>query len=232
MPDPNQVVEPTWTAIVPVRAGSKGLPGKNTIDLDGKPLYMHAVDQAMAANAERVIISTDIDEILQADLPPCVCAVKRPTELCQDTIPMAPVIIDVIESANIAGTAVLLQATSPLRKAQDICNGLAAYNGSTYELVMSVTAAEKSVLKWGFVEGDKFQPLSDIEHCFSNRQTLPDVFKPNGAIYVFDARWFIQNNGFATDKIGVVKMDIFCSLDVDSYDDYVECQQRIKQLKG
>ena len=58
-----------WTAVIPLRGGSKGLPGKNTRLLAGKPLYMHAVDVALEAGADRVILSTDIADVLLATLP-------------------------------------------------------------------------------------------------------------------------------------------------------------------
>ena len=46
------LTSPDWTAVIPLRAGSKGLPGKNTRLLAGKPLYRHAVDQALQAGAQ------------------------------------------------------------------------------------------------------------------------------------------------------------------------------------
>lgn len=214
-----------WTAIVPVRAGSKGLPGKNIKLLNGMPLYMHAVTQALAAGAQRVIISTDIADILDTSHDQRVVLYRRPAELCLDTAPMAPVISDVITSAQIQGPVVLLQATSPLRQAQDITQGLQAYMNAEHKLVMSVTPADKSILKSGFVSGDSYVPLTKAEHCFSNRQALPEVYKPNGAVYVFDAQWFLQNDGFATDQIGVVVMDKLRSLDVDTQADFDACEQ-------
>ena len=75
---------PAWTAVIPLRAGSRGLPGKNIRPLAGRPLYMHAVAQALGAGASQVLISTDIPEVLQADLPAGVKAWPRPPELAGD----------------------------------------------------------------------------------------------------------------------------------------------------
>ena len=83
-----------FLAIVPIRAGSKGLPGKNTQLLNGRPLYQHAVEQGLAAGAERVIISTDIDVVLHADHGPSVVTHERPGPLAGDDTPMDAVLTD------------------------------------------------------------------------------------------------------------------------------------------
>ena len=120
---------PAWTAVIPLRAGSKGLPSKNIRPLAGKPLYRHAVDQALQAGAQRVVITTDIPEVLWAELPTQVTLVERPPELAGDTVPMAPVLQHALHTADCHGTVVLLQATSPLRLTRDIEAALEATRG-------------------------------------------------------------------------------------------------------
>jgi len=215
----------SWTAIVPLRGGSKGLPGKNTRLLAGRPLYRHAVDLALAAGASRVVISTDIPDVLSAALPAGCVALPRPAPLAQDTTPMAPVLAHAIASAGIAGTVVLLQPTSPLRQVQDVADGLACFASGRHELVMSVTEADRGVLKWGRLQGDTFLPLSDPAHCFANRQSLPPVYRPNGAVYVFHAGWFMQQQSLVSQRIGVVVMPPQRSLDIDTLADFERCEQ-------
>lgn len=218
---------PSWTAIIPIRSGSKGLPGKNTRALNGIPLYMHSVRQAMEAGATKIVITTDIEEVLVADHPDIVDIYKRPDHLCLDSIPMAPVLVDVIESMNIGGMAVLLQATSPLRTVEKINECINAFANSDNKLVMSVSEVDPSILKYGFIQQDRFLPISKPEYCFSNRQSLPQVFRPNGAVYVFDTDWFRANGCFVTDSIGAILMKDTESLDIDSLTDFEVCQQRL-----
>lgn len=221
---------PAWTAVIPLRAGSKGLPGKNTRPLAGKPLYRHAVDEALKAGAQQVIISTDIAEVLSTGLPDRVVALARPPELAGDTVPMAPVLAHALDTTGCTGTAVLLQATSPLRRAGDIEAALTVFARGDYELVMSVTAAERSVLKWGILDGDRFRPLSDPAYCFANRQSLPPVVRPNGAVYVMDAAWFVARGSFVTDRIGVIEMPGERSQDIDSLGDFERCAALLNQI--
>ena len=216
-----------WTAVIPLRAGSKGLPGKNTRFLAGKPLYRHAVDFALQAGAHRVVLSTDIPDILNAQLPSGVVAIERPADLCGDTVPMAPVLAHALNAASCEGVVVLLQATSPMRQTADVESALQLFASGQHELVMSVTEADRGVLKWGQIEGDRFVPLSNPIYCFSNRQSLPLVVKPNGAIYVMDAAWFTRRESFVSEKIGVVQMSALHSQDIDTLADFERCEAEL-----
>lgn len=221
---PMPVTPTPWTAVIPLRGGSKGLPGKNTRSLAGKPLYRHAVDLALAAGASRVLISTDIPEVLASELPHSVQALHRPPELCGDTVPMAPVLVHALQTAKVQGPVVLLQATSPLRQVADVQAALQRLATGAFDLVMSVTDAERSVLKWGQVQPDgRFVPLSSPEHCFANRQSLPPVYKPNGAVYAMLAQWFIEQQSFVSERIGTVVMPPERSFDIDNMADFERC---------
>lgn len=210
---------------MPVRAGSKGLPGKNTRLLAGKPLYRHAVDLALAAGASRVLISTDIDEVLIAPLPVGVQALLRPPELCGDTVPMAPVLVHALQTAQVQGPVVLLQATSPLRQVGDVQAALERLACGGFELVMSVSQADRGVLKWGQLQADgRFTPLSAPEHCFANRQSLPPVYQPNGAVYAMQADWFLAQASFVSERIGAVVMPLERSHDIDTLADFERCE--------
>ena len=214
-----------WTAVIPLRGGSKGLPGKNTRLLAGKPLYRHAVDLALAAGASRVLISTDIEEVLTAQLPAGVQALPRPPELCGDTVPMAPVLVHALQAAQVQGPVVLLQATSPLRQVADVQAALERLASGAFDLVMSVTEADRGVLKWGQLQADgRFVPLSSPEHCFANRQSLPPVYKPNGAVYAMQAGWFVAQQSFVTERIGTVVMPPERSHDIDNLSDFERCE--------
>lgn len=215
-----------WSAIIPLRAGSKGLPKKNIRMLVGKPLYMHAVDVALEAGASRIIITTDIEELFTVELDSRVVVIKRPSELCDDAVPMAPVVLHAIEHAVISGPVVLLQATSPLRQACDLHSALDALSCGPFDLVMSVTDADPSVLKWGKVLADgTYAPISNPEFCFSNRQSLGLLYKPNGAIYAMHAEWFYENKGFVTEKMGAIIMPSSRSVDIDGLADFQLCEK-------
>ncbi|MGE8518574.1 MAG: cytidylyltransferase domain-containing protein [Alcaligenes nematophilus] len=211
-----------WTAIIPARNGSKGLSKKNIRKLGGIELYKYSVACAQNSGANKIIVSTDIEKILSEEQT--FIAHKRPPELASDTTLMKDVLLDVLKSRNIQGTVVLLQPTSPLRKPESIHKALELQSSGKYDLVLSVSEADKSILKYGQLQGDSFLPIKEAEYCFSNRQQLPSVYRPNGAIYVFDAEWFIKNDGFTSNKIGAIITPEEQSIDIDDEHDLAMCQ--------
>ena len=217
-----------WTAIIPARDGSQGLPKKNLCTVGGEPLYMRAVTQAIAAGASKVIISTNIPEILDAKFSMDISVINRPNHLSGNASIMSDVIKHVFETSFIVGTVVLLQPTSPLRRPSDIKKALGIFSEGKYQLVLTITDTDSGVLKYGFVDNGRFLPVVNPDYCFANRQDLPRLYKPNGAIYIFDASWFLKNGSFNTSSIGSSYMDPRRSIDIDSMDDLILCDEMLR----
>lgn len=220
-----------YVAVVPVRAGSKGLPGKNLRSLNGVPLYLHAVAQGLRTVGS-VLLSTDIPGIQQSDLPAKVTLCVRPAELAADDTPMEPVVANLIEEYDLAGqTLVLLQATSPLRTDEDVSMAIALHAEGRHDLVMSVVARDSEVLKYGTLVGSDFSPMRDATNCFLNRQSLQKVYGPNGAVYVFDADRFTTSKGFPTRCIGATEMPANRSVDIDTIGDFDSVETEFLALR-
>lgn len=227
----NMIEIENYVAIVPVRGGSKGLPGKNVRFFAGLPLYRHAVEQGLH-NAERCLISSDIEAILNADLPERCEVLRRPANLAGDSVPMDEVLADIVQRCDLGGaTIILLQATSPLRLNADIQKAKEVYRTGNYDLVMSVTGTESGILKYGVMEGERFRPVARPDYCFMNRQQLPPVYRPNGAVYIFGADWFAQNGQLATDRIGAIEIPEARSLDIDTLIDFERAEKMYKSFR-
>ena len=82
-------MKPSVLAVIPARAHSKRIPGKNRKDFLGKPLIHWSIDTALSAQCvSQVTITTDDDKILEyAKQYPHVDFVKRPDELALDSTP-------------------------------------------------------------------------------------------------------------------------------------------------
>ena len=85
-------------------------------------------------------------------------------------------------------------------------------------------------MKWGELSIDgSFRPLSNMKYIFSNRQSLPSVCKPNGAIYIFKAEWLIKNKELQNAKsISGVEMPDTRSHDIDTIEDLILCEEILK----
>lgn len=222
-------------AVVPVRAGSKGLPKKNVRLIAGKPLYQHAVEQALRL-VGKCVVTTDIVEILNSPSISGETLVERPSEIARDDTPMDAVLIHLLQllkrRSELPDHVLLLQATSPLRVDADIEKAIELYSKGEFELLISVTDAEPSILKYGTISEGEFTPVSKPKYCFTNRQSLPKVYRPNGAIYLFSTEFFLRNGGLATNRIGAVIMPSERSIDIDSEDDFIKVEKMMFDLRG
>ena len=209
-----------YISIIPIRAGSKGLISKNSLPINGKPLYMYTLEQALR-HTERSIISTDIDSVLLKEFSEKVQIVRRSKYLAEDNTPLSDVLTDLFESFEFGEyIAVLLQATSPLRSDEDIDNAIKMYESNQYSMVMSIEAKDSKILKYGLIKDDIYKPIQDDSSVFMNRQDLPKVYGPNGAIYIFSIKDYLINNIYPTSKIGAYIMPESRSIDIDCERDF------------
>ena len=108
-------------AIIPARGGSKRLPGKNIKTLAGKPLIAHSIEFAKnSSEINKVVLSTEDDNIASIGKDFGAEIIKRPIELAQDTTKTAPVLLHVVDELEKTGykpdIIILLQATCPIRE--------------------------------------------------------------------------------------------------------------------
>jgi len=143
---------------------------------------------------------------------------------------MESVIKDIIEHEGFdEEILVLLQATSPLRLDEDVERVILCHEQGGGDLVMTVTLADVGILKYGMLRDGKFLPISRPEFCFTNRQSLPPVYRPNGAVYAFTAAAFRSNGGFPRQRIAAVEMPAERSRDIDTLEDFAAVCQTLRQ---
>jgi len=207
-------------AIVPARGGSKGLPGKNVAPCGGRPLIEWTVRAATEASlVDRTVVSTDDHAILAAArVAGAEAPFMRPAELATDVAPMSAVVEHALTTlADGSEVGVLLQATSPLRTSADIDGALRTFAASRAPSVVSVSEATKSPYWMFSLEPDRrMRPLFPDLSTAEQRQSLPSAYALNGAIYVFDVRWFRQTRRFVTDETVAFVMPAERSIDVDT----------------
>ncbi|NCI49055.1 acylneuraminate cytidylyltransferase family protein [Sediminibacterium roseum] len=103
-------------AVIPARGGSKGLPGKNTKVLNGKPLVAWSIESALASELiDRVVVSTDSEEIKTVALRFGAEVIDRPAELATDEATTIAVLEHTAKEVPAATQIIVLQPTSPLR---------------------------------------------------------------------------------------------------------------------
>jgi CMP-N,N'-diacetyllegionaminic acid synthase len=123
--------------LIPARGGSKGISRKNLAPVGGKPLLAWTVDAARAATElTRVVVSTDDDEIAAGA---GVEVLRRSAELAADDTPMLEVVRHAIAELS-PDVVVLLQPTSPLRRAEHVDAAVRLLLESGADAIVSVVA--------------------------------------------------------------------------------------------
>jgi CMP-N,N'-diacetyllegionaminic acid synthase len=211
-------------ALIPARSGSRGLPGKNIRSFHGRPLLHWTIAAARESGiAERIVVSTDdaaMAEIAQAggaEIP-----FLRPAELARDETPMLDAVLDALTKLEADGwtadAVLLLQPTSPLRRAADI-QAAAALLGD-FDAVVSV-APVKQHPHWlqRIDETGRLQPyeLAPEAAC---RQELPPVYMLNGAIYLVRTEALRRERTFRPARTRAYVMPPERSVDIDTEIDW------------
>ena len=183
----------SFLAVIPARGGSKSVPRKNIKELAGKPLIAHTIEPAR--EVERltdIVVSTEDEEI--ADIARrCGAQVPfmRPKALAEDMAPTYPVVMHALEEMERRRGAsydavLLLQPTTPLRRASHIDQALDMLSSRPCDSVVSVVeVSQYHPFRMKRLIGDRL--VNYIDQGFEDmrpRQVLPPVYLRNGAIYL------------------------------------------------
>ena len=227
-------------AIVPARAGSKRLPGKNTKLLNGKPLINWTLEAALSVKAlTRVMVSTDSDTIAAiAKNAGVEVPFLRPPELATDTSSSADVIYHALEYYREKGDefdfVLLLQPTSPLRRADDIRHAIEVLNKNSADAVVSVSPCDHSPLWANTLPIDhSMENFIRTEVSNMRSQDLPRYFTINGAIYLSSVRRFYEEKSlFLSSNMFAHIMDAENAVDIDHELDFVVAEAILKYRMG
>jgi len=225
-------------AIIPARGGSKGVPGKNIRLLNGKHLICHTIEEALKSKyLDRVFVSTDDAVIARISSNCGANVIQRPQELAQDDSSIIDVIFHAIEVVKdeftfIPDIVIRLQPTSPLRDVNDIDAAIELYinNKCDSVSVISMCKVEHSPY-WCFKFDDdhEFKPLFGDKYLRMRRQELPEIYRPNGSIYITSLSNLNKNKEFYCDYIIPYIMPVERSIDIDEEIDFVIAEQLIKK---
>jgi len=222
--------------IIPARGGSKGIPGKNIKPLNGKPLICYAIDTAREFVPDKdICVSTDDDRIISVvENYGLHVPFKRPDELATDGAGTYEVLLHAIDFYKRRGedydTIVLLQATSPFRRKEDVRQCLERYETGAYQMVVTVKEASCNPY-YNCYEPDEngFLRHSKGDGTIVRRQDAPKAYEFNGAVYVMDIASLLRGSYAKFDKIGCCEMDSLRSLDLDSMLDWQMAELIIKE---
>ena len=213
-------------AVIPARAGSKGLSGKNMRTVDGVPLVGYSLKAALNSKyINEVYLSSDDEATLLYGKEVGATPIFRSSEYSSDTASANSVVEHLINnlSKNLLKKnpyIVYLQPTSPLRTVKHIDDALREMMEQGLNKLVSVTQMSKSPFKSFLVDQDGcLQALFGEEMTNQRRQDIPTVYAANGAIYVFLYSDFKKKNAFPSNGAYPYIMNVEDSLDIDTPED-------------
>jgi CMP-N,N'-diacetyllegionaminic acid synthase len=232
--------------VITARGGSKGLPGKNLKRLAGKPLLAYTIDAARASGAlDRTILSTD-DEAIAAEARARGCEVpfRRPADLAADDTPHLPVLQHAVswlrDREGYAPDAVMiLQPTSPMRRADDIRASIALLESTGADSVVSVSEvpAHYNPMRTLRVDGRGLATLfvtgEPVRRRINRRQDMPAAWTMNGAVYLFRTRTLDgAEPSLYGDRTAAYVMPAEFGISIDSLDDWAEAERALRPDSG
>jgi CMP-N,N'-diacetyllegionaminic acid synthase len=215
---------------IPARGGSKGIPHKNIAMVGGQPLLAYTCNAALSSKRlTRVILSTDDPDVAEVGQH---CGIEvpflRPDELAKDDVPMLDVLqhsLRVLQAKENYSpeVVVLLQPTSPLRRAEHVDEAVDILLKTGADSVVSVVEVphQFNPVSLMHLEGERLMPYLEGPPIL-RRQDKPRLYARNGPAVLAVRREVLlkKNSLYGNDRRPLVmnvedSVDIDCAFDLD-----------------
>jgi CMP-N-acetylneuraminic acid synthetase len=176
-------------AIIPARGGSKGIKNKNLRNLAGKPLIKHSIDYAKQSKLiDRIIVSTDSENIKNFALAEDVFAFERPNDISGDKALVIDAIRHVLSELEEkekyrVDIIVLLECTSPIKSVDEIDQAINILIDEKADSVATFKETAISPNRFWKIENDLVAPFINGANPFLPRQMQPVGYELSGQIY-------------------------------------------------
>ena len=212
--------------IIPARGGSKGIPGKNIKNFEGKPLISHSIEYARDSKLiNEIYVSTDDDQIAHISKTAGAKIIKRPPELATDTSSTESAIKHALNNIdNLPDIIVLLQPTSPLRPKKSLDLIIDKFINGKYDSLLSLSPSNNFFWK---INSEKISP----EYDYMNRKRRQDIkeyerkYFENGSVYIFTREHFELTNNRLGGEIGYVVFPEEYGYEIDVPKDLIILEQ-------
>ena len=230
--------------VVTARAGSKGIPGKNTRLLGGKPLIAHTIDAARESEVfDRLILSTDDEQAAAiARAHGCEVPFMRPASLAGDDVPHLPVMQHALtwlrdHDRYVPDWVMILLPTSPLRQPFHVREAVDLGVRSGADSVVSVDELPPHFNPMRAVAIDDqgwarlFVGDLPVRRRPGRRQDMPKAWILNGAVYLFQTRLLFDpiEPSLYGDKVAAYTMTPPYGLNIDDPADWNIVERALEQ---
>lgn len=206
-------------ALLPMKANSERVKGKNFKLLAGKPLFQWILDALLSnENIDQVVINTDAKHILLGNglkESSRVLIRERKPELCGDMVSMNLILADDIENVP-ADTYLMTHTTNPLITGNTISDALNSYhdNLASYDSLFSVNKIQTRFYR------EDMTPVNHDPDNLIRTQDLEPWFEENSCLFIFSATSFSLTNARIGQNPMMYITPALESIDIDEPDDW------------
>lgn len=220
-------------SVIPARAGSKGLPGKNARILGDAPLFVWSYLAWRAAELPgHCWLSTDDEELARLgreaglDVP-----FLRPAELASDEATALDVALHALDAyreshGHDPEWFLLLQPTSPLRPADVLARAWEAAQSTEADALLGVKTIYRSLATLYHADGF-LSPVASVDRE-TRRQDVRPIVTPNGALYLVRTEVLRRDRTFVPPRTIAVPMDAIGSIDIDDATDWALAESVVR----
>lgn len=204
--------------LIPARGGSKGIPNKNIVPVNDKPLILYAISAIKNSKIKDIYVSTNCKKIKNVAINNNIKVINRPKNISGDNSPTIKCVKHAIKILDLKNedTIVIIQPTSPLIKTEDINLAIDMFNSKLYDSVISVVKSHS--VSWK-KNGSYLTPQNHDTSNRIRRQNAQEIFNETGSIYICKAGCVLINNSMFSEKTGYIEIPKSRSFEIDDYED-------------
>lgn len=223
-------------AIIPARGGSKGVPGKNSKLLNGKPLISYTCEVAKQSKrfAKIIVSSDDANVVSIAESCGIEAPFIRPENLALDSTPTIDVVIHAVEFLAAKGehfdAVCLLQPTNPFRSAAFLNKCIDAFSSRDYDSLVSVRKVPHEFNPHWTFEPDQnglLKIATGESEIISRRQELPEAFHRDGSVYIVRTSVLLKHRSLYGTSIGYCESTGEPAINIDTPEDWKRAEAHL-----
>lgn len=201
-------------SVILARGGSKQIPRKNIINLNGLPLISYSIKESLKSNSEKTYVSTDSEEIKEIALKYGANVFDRNPKYAQDSSSSESALLEFAENIDF-DILVFIQPTSCMIKYQNINKGINMVLNEGYDSIFTAYNQHffpewsEDLIPINFNLNDKYPRRQDKE------SKLIDI----GMFYVIKKEILLKNKFRLGGKIGTVEIPLIDSFQIDDMED-------------
>jgi len=217
-----------YKVIIPARANSKRLPGKNMKFLGNMPLIQYSIDYALNNfKADEIWVNSDDKEIIEFANIKGVNTLVRPDILGLDltsTVDVLKFHINYFKEKNIdCGSIILLQPTNPFRNKDLLSLAIKKFESSNRNSLATFSIHEKKI---GKINNNFYKPTNYLPGQRS--QDLEKAYFENGLLYITKCKSILLGEIITEDVYPLVCNDLESKVDIDYLEDFVYAEFLLK----